>query len=155
MKWLLYALIIGIIATFICYINGYGYGYIYIFILPTVVSIALVSWSYNKTKKKYLKILCLIIGIEILITFIIICLFFIGIERSVSCCVSSFEVAKNNACREYLRQSPVCNSAIGVTFEYPAGILTNLVEFTNTYCGCNNTVTDESCVKRVCMCAGY
>ena len=155
MKWLLPALIIGILVTFICYINGYGYGYIYILILPTIVSIAFVSWSYNKVKKKCLKILCLIIGIEILITFIIICLYLIGVQRSVLCCANSIEVAKNNACRDYLHQNPVCNSAIDVTFEYPAGNLTNLLEFTNNYYGCNNTATYQACVKRVCMCPGY
>jgi zinc transporter ZupT len=75
---LLALIIIGIVVAFFIYnIHPIPYmsDYISEGILFVIVSIAIISWFYNNTEKKYLKNLCWIIGIVILIIFIFILLF--------------------------------------------------------------------------------
>ena len=94
-----------------------------------------------------------IVAIAVIVLLGLVALYFIGFNPfSVTTAVES---AKNNACRDYLHQNPVCNSAVLVTMNYPAGTATTLDLFTNDYYGCANTATDESCVRRVCGCPGY
>jgi amino acid transporter len=94
-----------------------------------------------------------IVAIAVIVLLGLVALYFIGFNPfSVTTAVES---AKNNACRDYLHQNPVCSNAAGVSLDYPAGTATTLDQFTNTYYGCSNTATDESCVRRVCGCPGY
>ena len=69
--------------------------------------------------------------------------------------IMRLESVKIIACRDYIIQNPACNNAALVTFQYPTGNDTNLVDFTNIYYGCSNTVTDQFCARRVCGCPGY
>ena len=94
-----------------------------------------------------------VVAIAVIVLLGLVALYFIGFNPfSVT---TAIEAAKNNACRTYLHQNPVCNSAVTVTFDYPAGTATELSTFTNDYYGCTNTAADESCVRRVCGCPGY
>ena len=94
-----------------------------------------------------------VVAIAVIVLLGLVALYFIGFNPfSVTTAVES---AKNNACRDYLHQNPVCNSAAGVSLEYPAGTTTTLDQFTNDYYGCSNTAADESCARRVCGCPGY
>ena len=95
-----------------------------------------------------------VVAIAVIVLLGLVALYFIGFNPfSVTTAVES---AKNNACRDYLHQNPVCDDAYTVTFEYPAGTATTLGDFTNDYYGCSNVAgVDESCARRVCGCPGY
>jgi len=94
-----------------------------------------------------------IVAIAVIVLLGLVALYFIGFNPfSVT---TAIEAAKNNNCRTYLHQNPVCNSAATVTFDYPTGNTTDLASFTDDYYGCTNTATDESCARRVCGCPGY
>ena len=100
-----------------------------------------------------------VVAIAVIVLLGLVALYFIGFNP-ISVTVS-LDSAKNNNCRTYLHQNPICNDAIGIAFEYPTGTPTSLAEFTNTYYGCTNTVDPavtpivQECVRRVCGCPGY
>jgi amino acid transporter len=93
-----------------------------------------------------------VVAIAVIVLLGLVALYFIGFNPfSVT---TALESAKNNGCRDYLHQSPVCDDSALVATTYTDS--PTLYDFTDTYYGCNSTGThDEACVRRVCGCPGY
>ena len=102
-----------------------------------------------------------VVAIAVIVLLGLVALYFIGFNPfSVT---TALEAAKNNACRDFMHQDPVCSNAgtdatiaacpAGVIcLNYPAATLRTFQNFTEAYYGCG--VDDAACARRVCGCPG-
>jgi hypothetical protein len=93
-----------------------------------------------------------VVAIAVIVLLGLVALYFIGFNPfSVT---TAIESAKNNGCRDYLHQNPVCDDSSKVILTITGA--PTLSDYTDAHYGCNSTAThDESCTRRVCGCPGY
>ncbi len=92
-----------------------------------------------------------IVAIAVIVLLGLVALYFIGFNPMST--NIALDAAKNNACRDFLNQNPICSNT-GLAMNYPAGTATTLQAFANANFGCAAQTDQAACVRRICGCPG-